>query len=185
MLRTVIAIALALVMLSCSELYFWQKAAPDNNYQAIRIEQGDSIVVFNIGSKQEVKTIPEATYFWFNSKEIKYTQGGFSGNPLDGKYEVFYPNGNLKSKGSFTLGLKDGEWLSWHANQRLAATLNYRKGVRHGSFENYDRNGAIVREGSYLNGQLNGKVSVGSGEEMTTYVYQKGAVSDTLDVSKK
>ena len=72
----------------------------------------------------------EHIYYWFNGEKILSTEQGFSGRILDGTYTVYYPNKNLRQRGSFKRGLKSGSWKSWDMDGKLTSTEKWRKGER-------------------------------------------------------
>lgn len=88
-------------------------------------------------------------YFWFKAQKVITTQGGASGQLLDGKFESFYENKQLSSKGNFKKGLKDGEWLYWKKDGSLIRTENWKKGVKSGSQKIYDEKGSVTEETNY------------------------------------
>ncbi|WP_199119345.1 toxin-antitoxin system YwqK family antitoxin [Pedobacter sp. ASV28] len=104
------------------------------------------------------KAEADKKYYWFSNREIKVTQGGFSGRLLHGTYSDYYLNNNLKEQGEFKMGLKEGEWNSWNEQGILLARIRYRRGEANGHFYKYDQTGRLVQEGTYAHGQINGQL---------------------------
>lgn len=69
-------------------------------------------------------------YYWYNANQIHATQGGFSGQLLNGHYSSFYPNKNLKEQGDFERGLKQGTWKNWNEKGELVGVINWNEGVK-------------------------------------------------------
>jgi len=93
------------------------------------------------GPFQHVKT---KYYYWFKAQKVMSTQGGSSGLLLNGKFESFYDNKQLSSKGHFCKGLKDGEWLYWRENGSLLHVEHWKKGKLFGSEMFYDEKGNVT-----------------------------------------
>ncbi|BAU54904.1 toxin-antitoxin system YwqK family antitoxin [Mucilaginibacter gotjawali] len=68
-------------------------------------------------------------YYWYNASRVHSTQGGYSGQLLNGLYTEYYPNRNLKEQGVFKKGLKDGLWKSWNKDGTLKQATNWHKGI--------------------------------------------------------
>jgi hypothetical protein len=125
----------------------------------INIAKRDSSVRANVFSEKKViKTRSSLTYYWYAYNHIYYTQGGYDGRLLNGSYACFYPNGNLKQKGTFRSGLKTGEWVQWHANGVIAEISHWDNGTMEGAFNTFDTTGTKTRDCSYRKGKLNGTV---------------------------
>lgn len=101
---------------------------------------------------------PTKKYYWVSSNQIKVTQGGYSGKLLDGTYEEYYLNKNLKEKGKFYMGLKIGEWSNWYEKGVLRSKTHFIDGTLSGRFFKYDTLGMLIEEGKYKNGLLHGKL---------------------------
>lgn len=67
-------------------------------------------------------------YFWYKVQGVKSTQGESSGTLLHGKFESFYADDQLCSKGVFHKGLKVGEWLSWRKDGTLISAEKWANG---------------------------------------------------------
>ena len=68
---------------------------------------------------------------------------------IDGPYETYHDNGQLREKGT----MKDGKWdgpVEWyHDNGQLFQKGTYRDGVEDGPSEGYHENGQLCRKGVY------------------------------------
>jgi antitoxin component YwqK of YwqJK toxin-antitoxin module len=96
------------------------------------------------------------TYYWLVNREIKSSQGGYSGKLLHGLYSDFYLNNALKEQGVFRMGLKEGNWKCWTEAGVLISETYYKNGVANGKFLRYDANGQVKETGTYKNGKIDG-----------------------------
>ncbi|MCB0397076.1 MAG: hypothetical protein KDD36_10500 [Flavobacteriales bacterium] len=70
--------------------------------------------------------------------------------------EKHYTMGELKSRVRLIDGKKEGEWISWHRNGHIAETGYYRNDIVRGWWRYYDDDGALEREGLYVNNERMG-----------------------------
>lgn len=115
-------------------------------------------------------------YYWFSTNLIKSTQGGYSGKLLNGPYQEFFLNKNLKELGTFWAGLKVGKWKSWDENGKLKEECYWDSGKRNGTYLKYDSTGRLAEKGKYRNDLLNGKQVTLIGDSTTVVYYKKGKV---------
>ncbi|MEM9328536.1 MAG: hypothetical protein AAGA85_22915 [Bacteroidota bacterium] len=156
----------------------------DEEYrQSIRLDHGDSIIVLQLASRQDLTTIDAATYYWFQQRRIYSSMGNYAGNLLDREYLEYFPDGSLKTKGRFDLGLKEGKWYQWHRNGKLSSTMSFTQGRRDGDFAQYDPKGRVLQRGSFDEGLLDGNIEYLSVRDTLILSYKKGAVVDTLKSS--
>ena len=78
---------------------------------------------------QKQQTKNDRYYFWYMNKVIHSTQGGYTGQLLNGHYIAFYPDKNLKEEGNFKAGLKDGVWKTWDQKGNLNGVSNWDEGI--------------------------------------------------------
>ena len=67
-------------------------------------------------------------YFWYKVQGVKSTQGESSGILLHGKFESFYTDDQLHSKGVFHKGVKAGEWMNWRKDGSLISVEKWSNG---------------------------------------------------------
>lgn len=94
------------------------------------------------------------TYYWCKAQKLFATQGGFSGQLVNGKFNKFYHTGQLAEQGSFKMGLRHGEWKLWHPNGFLKETCKYRYGKIKGRLVRYNLKGKVIAEEKYRKGKL-------------------------------
>jgi len=97
-------------------------------------------------------------YYWFTGREVRATQGGYSGKLLHGLYTDYYLNQSLKEQGTFNLGLKEGTWKAWTEEGVLISEVHYRAGHAEGKFMLYDQQGKLREIGNYRNGKVHGAI---------------------------
>jgi hypothetical protein len=68
-------------------------------------------------------------YYWYSANQVHFTQGGYSGQLLNGVYTEYYQNKNLKQQGMFNRGLKDGVWKMWNKDGTLKEVVNWQEGI--------------------------------------------------------
>ncbi len=103
---------------------------PDSGFDKVRIAENDKTILAEIiPVNKNPKANPTLYYYWYSANVIHLTQGGFSGKLLNGSYDEFYANNNLKQQGNFKKGLKDGVWKSWDENGTLTQVSTWKNGI--------------------------------------------------------
>src|SRR5690606_26787594 len=100
-------------------------------------------------ARNEVSPNPLRIYYWYSTNQIRSTQGGYSGKLLNGPYNDFYINKNLREQGTFKNGLKNGRWNSWTEDGTLKESISWRSGEMTGKFYRYNGEGKIKEAGNY------------------------------------
>jgi antitoxin component YwqK of YwqJK toxin-antitoxin module len=96
----------------------------------VRITEADKTIVAEIGPVNSLpKAKPNLFYYWYSANLIHSTQGGFSGTLLNGQYNEYYLNKNLREQGTFKNGLKDGTWKTWNEDGTLDKAATWKNGV--------------------------------------------------------
>ena len=103
----------------------------DSDYDEISIiDSTQEIRAQVLAYKTDPKIKNDRYYFWYLKNIIHSTQGGYSGQLLNGHYVAFYPDKNLKEQGNFKNGLKNGEWKSWNPKGDLTSVTEWNEGVQ-------------------------------------------------------
>lgn len=77
----------------------------------------------------------------------------------DGAWKDFYPDGSLKSEGTYKHGLKYGNWLFYHENGQKSQTGAYGdQELPKGQWIWYYENGQLKRQENFLNGLEEGQL---------------------------
>ena len=96
---------------------------------------------------------------------------GFYRNGLQAEdWEEWYEDGSPKSKGRYFDGKKVGrwqEWRPWYGGVGEKREIGYLAGQFHGPVTNWDREGNLVSQGSWLLGQRHGRLRQWSGNRAT------------------
>lgn len=79
-------------------------------------------------TSKQIKPKNNLTYYWYKSRKIYNTEGNFSGELLDDKYESFFFSGALHQKGHFNKGLKNGLWFTYDEKGNLIESKKWRNG---------------------------------------------------------
>jgi len=102
---------------------------PDAGFYKVHINENDKTILAGISPvDDDVHVKPDLFYYWYSANAIHSTQGGFSGQLLNGQYSEYYLNKNLKQQGFFKNGLKSGVWKTWNEDGTLKATSTWEKG---------------------------------------------------------
>jgi hypothetical protein len=144
----------------------------------ITVHYPDHTVIAVVKPTDMVSTQSDATYFWFSGNQINTTQGGYSGKLLNGEYQDFYLNKNLKEKGFFDRGLKTGLWKNWTDNGILKDAFTFKNGIKNGSYIKYDTIGRVMQKGHYKQDLLSGKQITMLGDSVVVLYYQHGKVKE-------
>ena len=76
--------------------------------------------------------------------------------PFTGKEEIYFKDGQLKSKGYYKDGEKDGLFEHYHGNGRLKSKEHYKDGKDEGVWETYYENGQLKSKGHYKDRKKDG-----------------------------
>ncbi|HEY8781586.1 MAG TPA: hypothetical protein VIM16_08240 [Mucilaginibacter sp.] len=102
----------------------------DDGYSQIRIvDTSQEIRADILPFKTDPKIRNDRYYYWYLNNVIHSTQGGYTGQLLNGHYVAFYPDKNLKEEGDFKRGLKDGEWKTWNRKGDLTSVTTWNEGT--------------------------------------------------------
>ncbi|MFI5161253.1 MAG: toxin-antitoxin system YwqK family antitoxin [Sphingobacteriales bacterium] len=103
---------------------------PELSLYKIHIYGNDKTVVAEIkeiNSKVHLK--PCVFYYWYSADAIHTTQGSYSGTLLNGQYDEYYLNKNIKEQGTFNKGVKTGIWRTWNEDGTLNQAEKWKNGV--------------------------------------------------------
>ena len=95
----------------------------------------------------QVRELTKEIKYYPNHK--KYYEGEFRDNHKDGKWTVWYENGNVWSEGFFKKGMDDGLRTGYHENGKKHFQGNYREGKMVGKWVFWDEGGKQVQEVDY------------------------------------
>jgi hypothetical protein len=96
----------------------------------VRITEKDQTILAQINPVNSSPKVKSGLfYYWYSAGSIHFSQGGFSGKLLNGSYNEYYPDKNLKQQGTFKKGLKDGTWKSWNEDGTLSSATKWKNGL--------------------------------------------------------
>jgi len=104
---------------------------------------------------------------------------------LDGDYEEYFPNGEIKIKGEYTNGIMTGDWYTYHENRKLKE-INFRgsKESKRWRIEKYSENEVLTSIESFYNILENGEDYVRDGEwlESEEFINKRTGLNDSYQV---
>lgn len=125
-------------------------AQEEVNYSNLRsLRDGESFIRFQVmelGDSKKVNLKEDVVYSWFKSQKVMSTEGGASGVLLDGIYEEFYPNSQLKVKGVYKKGVKHGRWMYWKEDGQLLKKVYWRNGDQIKDAVTYSDEGKVLTQ---------------------------------------
>lgn len=142
---------LTLFLLLCATLTLW--AQTEREY--LRINTSDEKIVAYL-TKKEVKPQLQSEYYWSVKRELHHSIGGYSGKLVDGTFEIYYLNNQLKTKGDFKLGQKQGLWKTWLESGKLDKLEHWQGGVLTGKSSHFYPSGKLKKEGNYKQNKQSG-----------------------------
>jgi len=134
----------------------------------VTVNYPDHTVTAYLKPVESISVDSELSYTWFSGNQIRVTQGGYSGRLLNGFYQDFYLDKNLKEAGNYEKGLKQGLWKSWDAEGVLKEELNWKGGRKNGYYWKYTEKGLLLEKGKYHNDVLRGKQFLYPGLKLLT-----------------
>lgn len=161
----------------------------DEVMRQIVVNSKDSLIKATCTYYEKKSKNLKVNYYWFAENKIHINQGGYSGMPMHGWYEMFINNTNLIEKGKFRYGLKNGKWYRWSSKGTLIGEQTWKNGELHGPFKTIYESERKTIIGNYKNGKLHGKVKViRQGKEDEIVKYKNGEVQlekEKLEKEKK
>ncbi|MBL4707490.1 MAG: hypothetical protein JKY48_03510 [Flavobacteriales bacterium] len=178
------AVSILTMLLFASGLLVGQENYEVSTRKDIKIVKNDSIILAEVSRiTTEIELDNFKRYYWYYKGKIQSNLGGFHGNLLDGKFELFKKE-KLILKGSFANGLKTGEWKAWTEEGGYEQTyqwkegrldgeaisylpsgakkevFNFKEGQKHGVYEIFNAKAKLKEKGKYKAGLKNGKVNL-------------------------
>jgi antitoxin component YwqK of YwqJK toxin-antitoxin module len=131
-----------------------------------------------------------------NGKYEEYYPGGqlfikcvYLENKKNGSYEEYYENGKLCVKTIYKNDLEDGFYLRYHANGKVFQKAFFKDGKLDGALEQYFESGQIELKGNYKAGKLEGIFELyylnGQLESKKTYTHGECNMKDYILYNEK
>lgn len=167
---------LAIVIIVSSCVAKGQDLVKDFLTHKVIVNLENRTIVAYVKPVKSVSLDSDKYYYWFSPNQISSTQGGFSGKLLNGDYQEFYTNKQLKESGYLNKGLKIGVWKSWKENGKLETDYTWDSGRMNGVYHKYDSVGKVQETGRYKNDLLHGKQKSYTIEGIIEQLYKNGIV---------
>lgn len=94
---------------------------------------------------------------WFYPDGSVRSQGTYKDGKKDGEWTYFFTTGKAEQKGTYKDDVYIGNWKWFFADGRVHREEQYRKGREEGHFVEYDSLGNVLTEGDYIDGLKTGK----------------------------
>ncbi len=88
-----------------------------------------------------------------NSPQVVYYYNKAEGDRTKVAEEEYFPNGQLKLKGSYKNGQKHGTWTAWFDDGKKWSENEFAEGVNHGNSTVWFDNGVMRYSGQYNMGE--------------------------------
>jgi uncharacterized protein len=99
----------------------------------------------------------QGAWRWFYPDGTVRSQGSYKDGKREGSWTFFYPSGKTEQQGSYKEDLATGAWKWYYSNGTVHRDELYRKGREDGHAIEYDTLGNVVSEGDYVDGLRVGK----------------------------
>lgn len=169
---------LAIIIVVSSYVARGQDIVKDFLTHKVIVNNVDGHIVAYVKPVKQFAPDRDKRYYWFSPNQISSSQGGFSGKLLNGDYQEFYMNKQLKESGYINKGLKRGVWKSWDENGKLKADYTWAFGQMNGVYHKYDSVGKIQETGRYQNDLLDGNQKSYTTESIMERFYKNGIVKE-------
>lgn len=179
MIKRNINILCLLVTFACSvPMAKGQRNVKDFLTHKVVVNQVDRSIIAYVKPVKQISMDTDKRYYWFSTNQINSTQGGYSGKLLNGSYQEFYMNKQLKETGYLEKGLKSGIWKSWDEAGKLKDDYTWKSGSRNGIYHKFDSTGKVMETGVYKNNLLNGKQKTYTAAGVKELLYKKGQITE-------
>lgn len=101
------------------------------------------------------------------------SKGSFNNGLKDGKWIYYYPDGKKEQEGKFKENVLNGSWVWYYSNGQIKKTEQFnRKGLLEGELIEYDSLGNEITKGEYYNGLQEGSwfYHVGDFKEVGSFI---------------
>lgn len=121
------------------------------------IERGGTKNGLKHGTFQTLDSTGNIIFSRLYLNDIKQAEGKFDTlNREIGEWKYFFPNGSIRSSGSYSNGKKIGDWKYYFENGKLEQSGKYDNNFISGKWLWYYPNGIVLREEYYRKGKLDG-----------------------------
>ncbi len=101
--------------------------------------------------------LAEGEWVWYYPNGKIRSTGSYHDDKRHGEWVWYYPNGKIESKSFYEFGDLNGAQQSFFDNGQVKRSSFYVNGERHGKSLTYNETGKLTREANYVNGVLHGE----------------------------
>lgn len=129
----------------------------------------------------EEKPFTGTAYTLFKDGSV-YTIQAYENGYKEGKWAMYFSNGQEEKSGNTKNGLEDGIFYTWYKNGQLKYKQAYKNGEKIGQWLSWYTNGVKWTSRDFANNTLNGKVFVWDslGVLGKEYTYENGIIKDKI-----
>ena len=121
------------------------------------IERGGTKNGLKHGTFQTLDSTGNIIFSRLYLNDLKQSEGRYDTlNREIGEWKYFFPNGSLRSSGSYSNGKKTGDWKYYFENGKLEQSGKYDNNLISGKWLWYYSSGIVLREEYYRKGKLDG-----------------------------
>ena len=88
--------------------------------------------------------------------DMKVPLGKMKDGKKEGKWMLWYENGQKEKEGTLKDGKENGLWTSWNKNGQKKSEIHYKDGKLDGLYTKWYENGQKEKEGTYKDGKPDG-----------------------------
>jgi uncharacterized protein len=111
--------------------------------------------------------------FYFETGELK-SKGDYKDNLKTGEWIYYYISGQIEQRGKFVKDKPAGTWTRFYENGNKWCEENLKKGVEDGSLTEYNKEGIVILQGDYVEGEREGVWKLHNGDDSEEGSYQAG-----------
>lgn len=104
----------------------------------------------------------------------KKSEGRYRKGKKNGPWKFYFQNGALEQEGTFDMGKYEDIWTWYYDDGATHVVQMFSNGLPNGLMTEYDRNGKIIAQGKYIEGEEDGDWFFYTGNEFTEGRYQRG-----------
>jgi antitoxin component YwqK of YwqJK toxin-antitoxin module len=132
-----VRILILLLIFFCGANFTAAQDTVRNYYPNGRIKE---VYAVNIVGKDTIKS---GHYTFFYQNGIPYQTGNFKNNQLDSVWDINYPNGQIKSKYTYFMGVLNGSFSHYYDNKQIYQSGTYSFGQLSDSLLVYNSDGSL------------------------------------------
>jgi len=92
----------------------------------------------------------EGEVVWFFENGTIFQIVHYKKGVLNGKRQVYYPNGKQNNEVSYVDGKQQGIWLAYYKNGKIKEQGSYENNQKEGPWKSYYEDGSLKSEGQYV-----------------------------------